>query len=58
MSADLPPIATEERTFRIGSFVPGSDICSAAKSRGLFDHLVGGREQFRRHGDGFGGAVR
>jgi hypothetical protein len=24
----------------------------------LFDHLVGGREQFRRHGDGFGGAVR
>jgi hypothetical protein len=24
----------------------------------LFDHLVGGREQFRRRGDGFGGAVR
>ena len=24
----------------------------------LFDHLVGGRAQFRRHGDGFGGAVR
>src|ERR1700738_4744312 len=30
------------------AFVPGSNICSGAKC-GLFDHLVGAREQHRRN---------
>jgi hypothetical protein len=32
MLSALPPLAAGERTFRIGSFVPGSDICTAANS--------------------------
>ena len=44
----LPPLATEERTFGIGSFVPESDIRIAATAP-LFDHLVGNSEQFIRH---------
>src|SRR5215813_7517913 len=35
----LPPLATEERTFGIGSSVPLADICSAANCT-LFDHFV------------------
>ena len=37
MLSALPPLATEERTLRIGSFVPGGDITTQ-----LLDHLVGG----------------
>jgi hypothetical protein len=37
MSA-LPPIATDARTFWIGSLVPTADIAD------LFDHLVGAGE--------------
>ena len=29
MLSALPPLATGERTFRIGSFVPGGDIATA-----------------------------
>ena len=36
MSSALPPIATEERTFLMGRFVP-----KAAISRGSIDHPVG-----------------
>jgi hypothetical protein len=44
----LPPIATGQRTSSIGSFVPLADSCTAAKGN-LLDHLVGEREQHRRH---------
>src|SRR5262249_4717259 len=47
MSA-LPPIATEERTSRIGSEGPTTDSC-AAKKIALFDHLVGAGKYSRRH---------
>jgi hypothetical protein len=44
ISSALPPIATEERTFRIGSSVPTTDIAVP-----LFDHLVGALLKQRRH---------
>src|SRR6476619_7670615 len=36
----LPPLATEERTFGIGSSVPGAAVSSRSKTVALFDHLV------------------
>ena len=32
MLSALPPLATGERTFRIGSFVPIASFCAALKS--------------------------
>jgi hypothetical protein len=40
--------AAIERTSVDGSNVPQSDICTAANNN-LFDNLVGGYEQARRH---------
>jgi hypothetical protein len=41
----LPPLATEERTFGIGSSVPQLDSCTAANEvQNLLDHLVGAGE--------------
>ena len=39
----LPPLATEERTFGIGSSVPKADSCAAAEI--TFVHLVAASEQ-------------
>jgi hypothetical protein len=47
----LPPLATEERTFGIGSFVPEAAVSSRSKTVALFDHLVGAGKQRCRHGD-------
>ena len=49
----LPPLATEERTFGIGSSVPEADSCTATKPFArvsLLDHPVRGGEQGRRYG--------
>jgi hypothetical protein len=48
MLSPYHPIATGERTSRIGSFVPGTDICSAA-NYSLFDHLVGAEQDRSRY---------
>ena len=46
-----PPLATGERTFRIGSFVPLPNSCSATKVRNqtLLNHLVGALLEVQRH---------
>ena len=49
MSA-LPPKADISHSDWHVRFVPKADICSAAKSS-LFDHLVGGGKQRRRHSE-------
>src|SRR6266516_407810 len=52
----LPPIATEERTFGIGSSVPIASECSAA-SNILFDHLIGAHQHSTRRKFGSIGTV-
>jgi len=39
------------RTFRHGSPVPQAAVSNRSKATSLFDHLVGEREQRRRHGE-------
>ena len=45
----LPPLATGERTFRIGRFVPRAEVGD------LFDYLVGQQLERVRHGEAEGG---
>ena len=41
----LPPLATEERTFGIGSSVPKAAVSNRSKADNLFDHLVGAQQE-------------
>jgi hypothetical protein len=36
----LPPLATEQRTFQIGSFVPGTDIAVVVAPTGVATHCA------------------
>ena len=45
----LSLLATEERTFGIGSSVPEPAVSNRSRAASLFDHLVSTGEQRRRH---------
>jgi hypothetical protein len=45
MLSALSPKADKQQTFRYVRLVPAADICSAAKTAPLFDHLVSDGEQ-------------